>query len=216
MRKKITFILLLIMSIVFFNTSKVYAETKNSIVCLYADFGHWNSIEFIIYYDDRVSASGYDVMFSITTDDDCPDKIYVDMDTKQIYNEKISDSNEMFRIYDRTERLPGPYKVYCGNITGIPSKFPELTSYAINIIQVAVPIILIILGSIDLFKGITAGKEDEIKKGQQVLIKRLITAALIFFVVVIVKFFVSLIANSTSAANIVDCIDCFINNDCSV
>ena len=76
-----------------------------------------------------------------------------------------------------------------------------------------IPIILVLLGSIDLFKGVTAGKEDEMKKGQQMFIKRLIVGAVIFFVVVIVKFLVSVVAD-TNVNNIVDCIDCFVSNNC--
>lgn len=102
-------------------------------------------------------------------------------------------------------------KVSCGNVTNIPRKIPELTSYIVTIVQVAVPIILIIMGSIDLLKGVAASKEDEIKKGQKILIKRLIVAAIIFFVVVIVKLLVSIVADSTNTANIVECIDCFIS-----
>ena len=105
-------------------------------------------------------------------------------------------------------------KVSCGNVTGIPSKIPYLTSLALIIIQVAVPVILVIMGAMDLFKGVTAQKEDEIKKGQQLFIKRLIVGALIFFVVVIAKLLVSVVADSSSF-NIVDCIDCFIDNSCS-
>ena len=82
-------------------------------------------------------------------------------------------------------------------------------------IQVAVPVILILLGSIDLFKGITAGKEDEMKKGQQVFIKRLVVGALIFFITVIAKFFISIVADSNES-NIISCIECFVNNDCEV
>jgi len=110
-------------------------------------------------------------------------------------------------------------KVSCGTgegkVTGIPKKIPGLTSLAVNIIQIAVPIILVIMGSIDLFKGITAGKEDEMKKGQQIFIKRLVLGAIIFFVVVIVKFLISIVAD-TNVSNIVDCIDCFVSNDCEV
>lgn len=105
-------------------------------------------------------------------------------------------------------------KFSCGNITGIPKKIPELTSYFVTVVQVLVPIVLVIMGSIDLFKGIIAQKEDEIKKGQQTFIKRLIVAALIFFVVVVVKFIVSLVADSTSSDNISNCIDCFLDGDC--
>ena len=105
-------------------------------------------------------------------------------------------------------------KVSCGNITDIPKKIPELTSYAMTVIQVAVPIIFVIVGSLDLFKGITAQKEDEIKKGQQAFIKRLIIAVLIFFIIVIVKFIVSIVANG-SDTNFVECIDCFLSKKCN-
>ena len=40
------------------------------------------------------------------------------------------------------------------------------------LIQFAVPIVIIILGSIDLFKAVIASKEDEIKAAQKLLIKR--------------------------------------------
>ena len=108
-------------------------------------------------------------------------------------------------------------KVSCGSgqgqITGIPAKIPELTSYAIRLIQVAVPVILVIMGTIDLFKGISSSKEKKIKKGQQIFIKRLIIAVIIFFIAVIVKFIISIIA-ITNNANIVDCMDCFISGTC--
>ena len=100
-------------------------------------------------------------------------------------------------------------KVSCGDITGIPEKIPELTSYVMTLIQIAIPVVLVIMGSLDLMKGITAGKEDEMKKGQQMFVKRLVVAVLIFVVVVIVKFLISVIADSTD--NIVECIDCFLS-----
>ena len=103
-------------------------------------------------------------------------------------------------------------KVSCGNVTGIPEKIPQLTSYIITVMQVAATVILVILGTVDLFKGITSSKEEEMKKGQQTFVKRLITAALVFFVVLIVKLLVGAISNSTG--NIITCVDCFVNNDC--
>lgn len=102
-------------------------------------------------------------------------------------------------------------KVSCGNVTDIPRKIPELTNYFVTIVQIVVPVILVIMGSIDLIKGLTSQKEDEIKKGQQTFIKRLIIGAIIFFVIVITKFLVSLIAEGSSN-NIASCIDCFFSN----
>lgn len=106
-------------------------------------------------------------------------------------------------------------KVSCGNVTDIPYKIPELTSLIITIVQIAVPVILVIMGSIDLVKGISSQKEDELKKGQKMLIKRLIVAAVIFFVIVIVKLLISLVSNETNSANIIDCMDCFLSGSCT-
>lgn len=108
----------------------------------------------------------------------------------------------------------GTPKVSCGNVTDIPRKIPELTSMVVTIVQIAVPVILVVMGSMDLFKGITAQKEDEIKKGQQMFIKRLVVGALIFFVVVIAKLLISVVAD-TGSTNIIECIDCFLSNSCS-
>ena len=55
------------------------------------------------------------------------------------------------------------------------------------VIKIGVPVLLIILGMLDLGKGVVASKEDEIKKGQQIFIKRLVAAILVFFVVTIVQ-----------------------------
>lgn len=94
----------------------------------------------------------------------------------------------------------------------IDQKIPDTISLIIKIIRVAVPILLVIFGSLDLVKGIIAGKDDEIKKGQQIFIKRLIAGALVFFVFVIVEFVVSLAAGSTET-NIMKCAKCFITGE---
>lgn len=100
-----------------------------------------------------------------------------------------------------------------GTIKNIPTIFPTVVSIIYNIVQVLVPILLIIFGSIDLVKGIASQKDDEIKKGQKMFIKRLIVAALVFFVFVFVKFFISLVADGNSA-DIMKCAECFIRNEC--
>lgn len=97
----------------------------------------------------------------------------------------------------------------------IDYKIPHTISLIVKAIRVIVPVILVLLGMIDLVKGITAGKEDEIKKGQSTFIKRLIAAALVFFVFVIVQLLVSLVADSNDKQGISDCMNCFINDTCS-
>ena len=105
-------------------------------------------------------------------------------------------------------------KVACGNLTDIPSKFPKLSSEIFTIIEIAVPLLLVIMGTLDLFKGITADKEDEMAKGRKMFVKRLITGALVFFVFAITKLVISFLDNKTSYNNITGCMNCFIRNEC--
>lgn len=104
--------------------------------------------------------------------------------------------------------------VSCGGIESIPASIPKVISIIYMIIQIVVPIILVIFGSIDLVKGVMASKEDEIKKGQHVFVKRIIASAIVFFVFAVVKFIVSLSADSADAPSIIECAECFIENKC--
>lgn len=67
----------------------------------------------------------------------------------------------------------------------------------IPVIQIGIPILLIVLGMLDLGKAVVAGKEDEIKKNQQLLVKRAISAIAVFFVVTLVTFVFSIFSDST-------------------
>lgn len=88
----------------------------------------------------------------------------------------------------------------------IPGQIAHIIALAVMFIQIIVPILLIIWGMLDLGKAVMAQKEDEIKKGQQTFIKRLVAAAIVFFVVVIVKLVIGLVAG-TNSTGITGCID---------
>ena len=106
----------------------------------------------------------------------------------------------------------------CGNkmIENIPRALPKAVHLIYNICQIAVPVLLVVFGSLDLLKALAAQKEDEIKKGQSIVIKRLIAAVILYFVFAIVKVLISIVADTPNAANnIVDCAECFINNECT-
>lgn len=94
----------------------------------------------------------------------------------------------------------------------IDMQIPRTVHLIIVVLKIAIPVILVILGMMDLLKGVTASKEDEIKKGQQMFIKRLIAAVLVFFVVTIVQLVISFAAKDST--NIMGCAKCFINGDC--
>lgn len=98
---------------------------------------------------------------------------------------------------------------FLGDKVQIDDKIANTVHVIILIIQIATPILLVIFGMIDLVKAVISGKEDEIKKNQMVFVKRLIAAALVFFIFLVVKLVVSLVADN--ADSMFDCVDCFTN-----
>lgn len=82
-----------------------------------------------------------------------------------------------------------------------------LIGKVVRILQIAIPVIIILLGTIDLAKAVMSSKDDEIKKAQGMFIKRLIYGVAVFFVVMIVQAVFGLIGNSDGAASSV-CFKC--------
>lgn len=66
-----------------------------------------------------------------------------------------------------------------------------LIGYVIEFIKIGIPIILIVLGMLDLGKAVIASKEDEVKKARKAFIQRLIYAVAVFAVVWIVQLVLS-------------------------
>ena len=62
-------------------------------------------------------------------------------------------------------------------------------------IKIVVPLILIIVGMIDLAKAVGEKNEEDIKKAQNKLVKRAIAAVLVFLVVTLVGLLMSLVGN---------------------
>lgn len=102
--------------------------------------------------------------------------------------------------------------IACGDAFDIPHQVPELISFLVNLLKIATPIILIIVSIITLFKAMVASKEDEIKKAQSSLIKKIIAAVMVFFVISIVQFVISKVADSSEQGGMEACLSCFLNN----
>ena len=91
----------------------------------------------------------------------------------------------------------------CGKIA-IPAPIAPVTRTIILLLQIVLPMGLIILGSLDFVKSTTAN-EDKIKKHQQRFVKRLISAAVVFMVISIVKIVTNMVSDG---GNIATCLDC--------
>ncbi len=105
--------------------------------------------------------------------------------------------------------------VNCG-FGEIDSIVPAFVSNIVKVLQFGIPIVLIVLGMVDLGKAVISSDDKEMKNAQKTLIKRVIYAVLIFFIVAIVKFVFSLLASTDSnddsnKKDFSKCIDCFVN-----
>lgn len=67
-----------------------------------------------------------------------------------------------------------------------PDSIAYLVDSALKYVRIIVPILVILLGSLDLAKAVIASKEDEMKKAQTTFIKRIILGVVVFFVPVLV------------------------------
>ena len=65
----------------------------------------------------------------------------------------------------------------------------------LNVIKLLVPIILIILCTIDIFKIIVSKKEDEIKKLRKDIFNKILYSVLIYLIPVLIPFILNIINN---------------------
>lgn len=99
----------------------------------------------------------------------------------------------------------------CGGFSVFPVPVANLVSMLINIVKVAVPVVLIVIGLFDFLKAVMAQKEDEMKKAQMTFVKRLISGVLVFFVVAIVQFVFGVLSDASGENSYMECISCFVN-----
>ena len=102
---------------------------------------------------------------------------------------------------------------------GLPAGLVLMINDFYNLLKIAVPIVLVIMCMIDLLKAVASQKEDEIKKGWQIVVKRTITGVLVFFVFFIVQLIVDLLPNSVKSESVMNCVKCIFTtsaNNCKI
>ncbi len=99
----------------------------------------------------------------------------------------------------------------CGNQKGIAYDLPGFVRNIITIIQIMVPIILILIGSVDLFKVVFGNDKDDLGKAIAKLVKRSIFAAAVFFSVVLVKLLLALLGKDNDS--FLACVSCFTSDE---
>lgn len=75
----------------------------------------------------------------------------------------------------------------------------QVVGYVLLIFKIVIPILVIILGMIDLGKAVVASKDDEIKKSIKSLMWRAIAAVVIFFVPTLISLIMGLVSNFSAS-----------------
>lgn len=99
--------------------------------------------------------------------------------------EDAKNENSNFNFEIEFNEIPTPST--CKELFGNNDALIDLLAMIINMVKILIPIILIVLGSLDFAQAIFAANEDGIKKAQQKFIKRLIIAVVIFLIPSILK-----------------------------
>lgn len=85
----------------------------------------------------------------------------------------------------------------------------RLVSISVLIVRIIVPLLIIIMGTLDMYKTVTSGKDDDLKKQAIVLGKRIIIGFMVFFLPSFVDLVVNGLDNSPSDYKV--CLDCISN-----
>lgn len=90
-------------------------------------------------------------------------------------------------------------------LDGCPEDLVPIFSFIKNgiypIIQIGIPILLIVMGSIDLGRAVISQDDKEIKGATSKLIKRAIAAVAVFFVTTIVSLLMNMFSDSGATGN---------------
>lgn len=94
---------------------------------------------------------------------------------------------------------------FCSNLEPVI----RLLTTVFRLLQWGIPIVLILFGAIDLGKAVIASKEDEMKKAQSTLIKRVVYAVIIFFLFTIVNLVMGIVGGTGAEGDTVNWATCW-------
>lgn len=108
--------------------------------------------------------------------------------------------------------------VTCNGLGGnIDSVIPDTVHLIVNLLKIGVPILMVIFGMLDLGKAVMSNDEKEMKGAQTKLIKRILYAVLVFFIIAVAQWIFSVLdkENMKDNPNERSCFNCFLNGECT-
>lgn len=105
----------------------------------------------------------------------------------------------------------GEMCVKCGDDVEFPAYLVKLCANIIGFIQVIVPVIIILVGMIELFKAVIASDEKKMSESKDSLIRKIIAGVMIYLVIAIIQFAFTAIPNFTDGdVDVMECVSYFI------
>lgn len=106
--------------------------------------------------------------------------------------------------------------IECGN-TSFPAPIASITRTVVLLLQIIVPIVIIVVGSLDFLKAVIASDAEAIKKNQKKFLTRIAAGVFTLFIFIVIKAVVSFTADSTNGnTDYASCLSCLISDsgDC--
>lgn len=87
----------------------------------------------------------------------------------------------------------------------------NLVGIAVQFLLIGIPVILVLFGLMDLGKAVMAGKDEEIKGAQKLLIKRIIYTIVAFLLIAIVKGVLTIAGGDQAGSVVTKCLNVIFN-----
>ena len=108
-------------------------------------------------------------------------------------NKPNTDNKPSYNPYDKIEKCEGANAIHAiPSCWCMPAAVADITSFIYGFLRIGGPVLLIILGAIDLGKAIVATDESGIKKAKKKLINKFVAAASIFLVLSVIQMIVNI------------------------
>lgn len=123
-------------------------------------------------------------------------------------NGNNSNNNKYKNFYDEKDK--SYYK--CGNLTRIPKGVPKFTNLLYRLIKVIVPIILVVMGTSDFLRAVSANDEKSMDETPKRFARRIGAAVLIYFVMTMVQLVIKVI-DTDNKSSVLSCAKCFVSSE---
>ncbi len=122
----------------------------------------------------------------------------------------------MLMLLIKIEPVSAMKVVNCGGLNEVPYVPLRFVGRVINIIKVVTPIVLIIMGMVDMARATTANSEKDMDASRKRFMKRIVYAVMVFFVISVVQLLFSILQTSVfkNENNLLGCMTCVLGGEC--